>query len=69
MIDRTPPTWERVLQLARRIADGEVGEPGLTAESLAALVLEFQEHVVLGRDTPAASTRRLAMGVGRVRLR
>jgi hypothetical protein len=60
MSDEAPATWEQVLQLARRIADGEVGDPALTAKRLAAMVLDFKAHVVKGHDTPAASTARPA---------
>jgi hypothetical protein len=69
MTDRAPPTWEQVLELARRIAGGEVGDPELTAKRLAALVLDFQAHVVHGHDTPAASTTRPAVSVGSAKQR
>jgi len=63
MTDAAPATWEQVLQLARRIADGDVGDSDLTAKRLAALVLQFQAEVVRGHETPAASSVRPALGV------
>jgi hypothetical protein len=77
MTDAVKTTWEDVLQLARRVADGEVGDPALSAKRLAALVLQFQADVVHGHDkrhapgrgtaneTPAASTTRPVAGTAR----